>query len=75
MYICCEVIIWAKFGHFQSYYLGQVCFLKKTLFAKKHYKNRGFSPFFLKKKVCTKISKVIIWAKLAIFMLQQTWPR
>ena len=24
IYICCEVIIWAKFGGFQSYYLGQV---------------------------------------------------
>ena len=31
---CCEVIIWAKFGHFkgflsgpsEGYYLGQVCF-------------------------------------------------
>ena len=24
IYICCEVIIWAKFGHFRCYYLGQV---------------------------------------------------
>ena len=22
IYICCEVIIWAKFGHFRCYYLG-----------------------------------------------------
>ena len=24
IYVCCEVIIWAKFGHFRCYYLGQV---------------------------------------------------
>ena len=24
IYICCEAIIWAKFGHFRCYYLGQV---------------------------------------------------
>ena len=24
IYICCEVIIWAKFGHLKGYYLGQV---------------------------------------------------
>ena len=73
IYICCEVIIWAKFGHFQSYYLGQVCSLKNTV-CKKNYKI-GFQHFFFwKKKVCTKISKVIIWAKLAIFMLQQLGP-
>ena len=24
IYICCEVILWAKFGHFRCYYLGQV---------------------------------------------------
>ena len=24
--VCCEVIIWAKFGVFQSYDLGQVCY-------------------------------------------------
>ena len=24
IYICCEVAIWAKFGHFRCYYLGQV---------------------------------------------------
>ena len=40
----CRVIIWAKFGDLKGYYLGQVL-LKKTLFAKKHYKNRGFSTF------------------------------
>ena len=73
IYISCRVIIWAKFRVFQSYYLGQVCFVK-TLFAKNTIKI-GVSAFFSEKKVCTKISTVIIWAKLAIFMLQQTWPR
>ena len=24
IYMCCEVIIWAKFGHFRCHYLGQV---------------------------------------------------
>ena len=24
IYICCEFIIWAKFGHFRCYYLGRV---------------------------------------------------
>ena len=24
IYMCCEVIIWAKFGHLKGYYLGQV---------------------------------------------------
>ena len=23
-HICCEVVIWAKFGHLKGYYLGQV---------------------------------------------------
>ena len=37
IYICCGVIIWSKFGPFESYYLVQVCFFinhrlsKKTL--------------------------------------------
>ena len=52
--ICCEVIIWSKFGPFGSYYLVQVCFFSKTPIAKKHYKNRGFSPFFLEKKIVHK---------------------
>ena len=29
IYICCGVIIWAKFGLLRCYYLGQVCFLQK----------------------------------------------
>ena len=31
IYICCRVIIWAKFGHLKGYYLGQVLFLKYCL--------------------------------------------
>ena len=48
IYICCGVIIWAKFGLLRCYYLGQVCFLQNTV-CQKHYKNRGFSTFSLKK--------------------------
>ena len=57
------VIIWAKFVFY------------KTLFVKKHYKNRGFSTFFLKKKLRAQIWGVIIWAKLVIFKMQSTWPK
>ena len=49
IYICCGVRDWAKFGHFQSQGLGQVCFLK-TGYVTKPYKNRGFSTFFKIKK-------------------------
>ena len=45
IYMCCGVIIWSKFGLFNSYYLVQVRFL--TLFVKKHYKI-GVSDFFWK---------------------------
>ena len=31
IYICCGVIIWAKFGLLRCYYLGQVCFLQNTV--------------------------------------------
>ena len=43
-HICCEVIIWAKFGHFRCYYLGQVGFIiwAKLFLA---YKNSGFKRF------------------------------
>ena len=58
-----EVIIWSKFV------------LSKTPIAKKHYKNRGFSPFFLEKKLRAKILEVIIWSKLAFFKTQSTWTR
>ena len=56
IYMRCRVIIWAKFGHLKGYYLGQVCFLK-TLFAEKHYKNRGFNIFW--KKYAQKIEGLI----------------
>ena len=69
-YICCGVIIWAKFGLLRCYYLGQVCFYK-TLFVKKNYKTR----FQHLKKLRAQIWGVIIWAKLAILKLQSTWPR
>ena len=62
IYICwysCEVIIWSKFGPFGSYYLVQVCFFSKTPIAKKHYKNRGFSPFFWKKNCAQKFWKLL----------------
>ena len=52
------VIIWAKFAFY------------KTLLVRKHYKNRGFSTFFLKKKLRAQIWGVIIWAKLVIFKMQ-----
>ena len=58
-----EVIIWSKFV------------FSKTPIAKKHYKNRGFSPFFLEKKLRAKILEVIIWSKLAFFKTQSTWTR
>ena len=38
-----EVIIWSKFV------------FSKTPIAKKHYKNRGFGPFFLEKNCAQKI--------------------
>ena len=42
--ICCEVIFWAKFGHFRCYYLGQVGVIiwAKLILA---YKNSGFKRF------------------------------
>ena len=33
---------------------GPSLFFSKTPIAKKHYKNRGFSPFFLEKKIVHK---------------------
>ena len=45
IYICCEVIIWAKFGHFRCYYLGQVgVIIWAKLFLA--YKTSGFKRFF-----------------------------
>ena len=44
IYICCEVIIWAKFGHFRCYYLGQVgVIIWAKLFLA--YNNSGFKRF------------------------------
>ena len=44
IYICCEVIIWAKFGQFRCYYLGQVgVIIWAKLFLA--YKNSGFKRF------------------------------
>ena len=44
IYICCEVIIWAKFGHFRCYYLGQVgVIIWAKLFLA--YENSGFKRF------------------------------
>ena len=44
MCICCEVIIWAKFGHFRCYYVGQVgVIIWAKLFLA--YKNRVFKRF------------------------------
>ena len=43
--MCCEDIIWAKFGHFRCYYLGQVgVIIWAKLFLA--YKNSGFKRFF-----------------------------
>ena len=42
------VIIWAKFVFY------------KTLFVKKHYKNRGFSTFFFWKKNCARKFEVLL---------------
>ena len=45
IYICCEVIIWAKFCHFRCYYLGQVgVIIWAKLFLA--YKNSGFKRLF-----------------------------
>ena len=44
IYACCEVIIWAKFGHFRCYDLGQVgVIIWAKLFLA--YKNSGFKRF------------------------------
>ena len=68
-----------------SYYLGQVWpvwvllswpSLFWTLFVKQHYTKRGFGTFFCKSsRSRAHFSDVIIWAKLATFTLQLTWPR
>ena len=50
IYICCEVIIWSKFGGFGSYYLVQVGFLEVIIWSKfvfLAYKNSGFKRLVL----------------------------
>ena len=50
IYICCEVIIWSKFGVFGSYYLVQVGFLEVIIWSKLvflAYKNSGFKRVVL----------------------------
>ena len=45
VFICCEVIIWAKFGRLRCYYLGQVgVIIWAKLFLA--YKNSGFKRFW-----------------------------
>ena len=68
-----------------SYYLGHVwgflivtnwatfVFLKR-LFVKKHYKNRGFSRFFVQKKGDPKFLIVTNWATLPFFKLRKRGP-
>ena len=58
------VIIWAMFAFY------------KTLVVKKHYKNRGFSTFFLKKKNCARKFEVLLSGlSWSFFKMQSTWPR
>ena len=58
--VCCATkLVWSKFGPFGSYYLVQVCFFSKTPIAKKHYKNRGFSPFLGEKNCAQKFWKLL----------------
>ena len=53
--------------------LAKLVFVQ-TLLVKKHDKHWGLSTC-CGGKIRAKIEGVIIWAKWAIFMLQQTWPR
>ena len=65
-----KLITRPRFGHFKVNNWATFVFYKK-LFCKKHYKNRGFSRFFLQKKREHKICKVNNWATLPIFK----WPK
>ena len=58
-----EVIIWSKFV------------FSKTPIAKKHYKNRGFSPFFLEKKIVHKKFGSYYLVQVGVFKMQSTWTR
>ena len=80
-YICCRVIIWAKFGVFHSYYLGQVHFLKHCL--QKQYKNRGLSAFLKKTESVHKNLQGYYLGQVGHFyvatnlaqIVTLTWPR
>ena len=54
IYICCEVIIWSKFGPFGSYYLVQVCFFLKHRLPKNTIKIGVSALFFWNKKIVHK---------------------
>ena len=79
-YMCCEVIIWAKFGQFECYYLGQVCSLTNTV-CQKRYKI-GVSTLFLTNKSCGKfltdylaqVGHFYVAPNLAQ-IITFTWPR
>ena len=60
IYACCEVIIWAKFGHFRCYYLGQV---GVTIWAKLFlaYKNSGSKRFLAHTVIILCFLCPIIW--------------
>ena len=52
LYVCVYIyMLWCYYLSqvwlLRCYYLGQVCFLQNTV-CQKHYKNRGFSTYFLK---------------------------
>ena len=64
--ICCEVIIWSKFGVFGSYYLVQVGFLEVIIWSKfvfLAYKNSGFKRLVLHTQLsfCVFFLSPIFW--------------
>ena len=73
IYICCGVIIWAKFGLLRCYYLGQVCFLQNTV-CQKHYKYRGFSTFFGKKNCARKFEVLLSGPSWSFLRCSQLGP-
>ena len=64
IYICCGVIIWAKFGLLRCHYLGQVCILQNTV-CQKHYKI-GVSALCFWKKSCAR--------KFEVSLSGPSWP-
>ena len=63
IYICCGVIIWTKFGLFNSYYLVHVCFVFNSVCQKKSMKR--VSPMFFEQISAHANLIVIIWSKFA----------